>query len=215
MSKPATQQGERTHRRQPARRALDVRRLGELDVRRAVPQPVDAEARERDEVLLALAARELDREDRVADLAHDDAAACVRIYARGQPRVERTWGERYRGARLHVKREMVGRWEDGQRGGKWKGTGGERKRKRVKREERERARTRKARLLRGMALQHEALARVRDEVRGDRRVVRHLLDDEVRLPAVELVRPVPVEQPARAFLSATDYQPPPAYVRRK
>ena len=45
-----------------------------------------------------------------------------------------------------------------------------------------------------MALEDEPLGRVLDVVRRDGRVVRDLLDDEVRPPTPVLVRPVAVEQ---------------------
>lgn len=57
-------------------------------------------------------------------------------------------------------------------------------------------RTAEARLLCIMPLQRDAPCGVRDVVRRDRRVVRHLLYDEVRAPAPTDVRPVPIEQPA-------------------
>ena len=57
-------------------------------------------------------------------------------------------------------------------------------------------RTREGRLLRAVALEDEPLGRVRDVVRGDGRVVRDLLDDEVGLSAAVDVGPVAVEQSA-------------------
>lgn len=53
---------------------------------------------------------------------------------------------------------------------------------------------REGRLLRVVARERELLARVRDVVRGDRRVVRDLLYGEVRLSAPVVVRPVAEEE---------------------
>lgn len=46
-----------------------------------------------------------------------------------------------------------------------------------------------------MSLQRQPLTRVRDIIRRDGRVVRYLLDDEVRLAAAVRVWPVAVEEP--------------------
>ena len=62
-------------RGQPAGRALDGRRLRELDVGRAVPEPLDAQARERDQVVLFLSVGERDSQRSVPDLLHDDVPA--------------------------------------------------------------------------------------------------------------------------------------------
>ena len=62
-------------RGQPAGRALDGRRLRELDVGRAVPEPLDAQARERDQVVLFLSVGERDGQRGVPDLLHDDVPA--------------------------------------------------------------------------------------------------------------------------------------------
>jgi hypothetical protein len=51
-----------------------VRRVGELDVRRAVPDAVDAQARQRDEELLRAAGGQLDGQHRVPELLDHDAA---------------------------------------------------------------------------------------------------------------------------------------------
>lgn len=59
----------------------------------------------------------------------------------------------------------------------------------------ERKRTRETRLLRIMSLQRQPLTRVRNIIRRDGRVVRYLLDDEVRLSSAVRVWPVAVEEP--------------------
>lgn len=70
--------------REEAGRRLDVARVGELNVRAAGDKAVDPEPGERDEVLLALARRELDRQRRVAVLADDDRGERERRFlARG------------------------------------------------------------------------------------------------------------------------------------
>lgn len=64
-----------THRGKPARRALNVRKASELDVGRTVPDPIDTETWESDQELLLAATGEVDGEDGVANLLHDDATA--------------------------------------------------------------------------------------------------------------------------------------------
>lgn len=56
-------------------------------------------------------------------------------------------------------------------------------------------RTRETRLLRIMSLQRQPLARVRNIIRRDGRVMGYLLDDEVRLSSAVRVWPVAVEEP--------------------
>lgn len=64
-----------TYRRKPARGALDVRKASELDVGRTIPDSVDTETGEGDQEFLLTATGEVDGEDGVADLLHNDATA--------------------------------------------------------------------------------------------------------------------------------------------
>ena len=57
------------------------------------------------------------------------------------------------------------------------------------------AAAREARLLRRVSLEREALRGVGDIVRRDGRVVRDLLDNEIRLAAAVYVGPVAIEEP--------------------
>ena len=116
-----------THRRKPAGRALDVRRLRELDVRGTVPETVDTETREGDQELLLASILEVHSQDSMADLLDDDRAAA------------------------------------------------------------------EAGLLGVVADETEPLGLVLDDVGGNGRVVRDLLDEQVGLAAAVLVGPVSVE----------------------
>ena len=117
------------YRREPARRGLDIGRLRQLDVRGAIPETVNTEARQGDQELLLAALGEVHGKDSVSDLLHDDAAA------------------------------------------------------------------REARLLRRVSLEREALRGVGDIVCRDRRVVRDLLNNEIRLAAAVYVGPMAIEEP--------------------
>lgn len=64
-----------TYRGKPARGALDVRKAGELDVGRTVPDSIDTETGESDQEFLLAATGKIDGEDGVANLLHDDATA--------------------------------------------------------------------------------------------------------------------------------------------
>ena len=91
----------------------DVARVRELDVRAAVPEPVDAEAGERDEVLLDGPAGERVREDGVPDLLDDDAPGGERRLLRVVAREDEPPG----GVRDAVRGDgrVVGDLLDGQR----------------------------------------------------------------------------------------------------
>ena len=69
--------GEKSHCREPPGRALDIARFGQFDVRRAVPQAVDAEARQCNQEFLLAAVGQVHRQDCMPDLLHDDATTCI------------------------------------------------------------------------------------------------------------------------------------------
>lgn len=163
-----------THRAQPPTRTRDPTRLRKLNIRTPVPQPVDPQPRQRDHVLLLLPIREADRERRVADLLHDNGPACGTCERQAM---------KVNDAGLWNSRDGRGQQMRGEQDGREHGT-----------------RTRKTSLLRIMSLQREPLARVLDVVRRDGRMVRHLLDDEVRLPATVLFWPVAVEDSAEGVV---------------
>lgn len=62
----------KTYGGEPPGRTLNVARFGQLDVRRAVPEPIDPQAGQRDQEFLLVAVGQVDREDRVPDLLDDD-----------------------------------------------------------------------------------------------------------------------------------------------
>lgn len=68
-----------THLGEPASRTLDLARLGELDIGRAVPQPIDAETRKGDQVLFNLTSRKLYSQYGVTNLLDNNTATCITV----------------------------------------------------------------------------------------------------------------------------------------
>lgn len=66
---------EKTHRTQPPTRTRDPARLRQLNIRTPIPQPVDPEPGQRNDIFFLGPVREVDRERGVPDLLYDDGSA--------------------------------------------------------------------------------------------------------------------------------------------
>lgn len=67
--------GRWTYGTQIPARTRNIARLRQLNIRTPIPQPINPQPRQRDDILLLLPTRELHREARVPDLLDDDGPA--------------------------------------------------------------------------------------------------------------------------------------------